>query len=197
MTDRRSAGDGAEGGESLLVQLPPWAQVSDKRRAHIRRVAELLAEWAEARRVDEVERSRWLRAASLHDALKDAPQTVLRELAPESWEVDSLRHGPAAAAMAARDGEQDGGVLDAVRYHSVGCARWDDVGRMLYLADFLEPGRRKVGNDRDALAERVPTDPHGVLCEVARRRLLLTLRSGHPLLDETVAFWNALACSGG
>jgi HD superfamily phosphohydrolase YqeK len=186
------SGEGGAAGE--LVTLPEWAEVSDKRLGHIQRVAGLMVTWANAMQVDGAERERWLRAVSLHDALKDGPPALLRELAPNSWDADSLRHGPAAAAMAARAGERDRGVLDAVRYHSVGWAHWDAVGRMLYLADFLEPGRRKAGEDRAALVQRVPDDPRGVLWEVARRHLLLTVRAGHPLLDETVAFWNDLVC---
>jgi HD superfamily phosphohydrolase YqeK len=182
---------------SGLVELPPWAQVSDKRVAHIERVGGLVAAWAKAMHVDSEELERWLRAVSLHDALKDGPPALLHELAPDSWDADTLRHGPAAAAMAARAGERDQGVLDAVRYHSVGCAHWDAVGRMLYLADFLEPGRRRAGEDREALVQQVPDDPRGVLREVARRRLLLTVRAGHPVLDETVAFWNDLVCGDG
>ncbi len=178
------------------VELPPWAQVNDKRREHIERVAELVAGWAEVMQVDQAERERWLRAVSLHDALKHAPPQLLRELAPDGWGTDSLRHGPAAAVMAEREGERDTGVLDAVRYHSVGFARWDDAGRMLYLADFLERGRSKAGEDREALVQRVPDDPRGVLREVARRRLLLTIRAGHPLLEQTAAFWNDLVCDG-
>ncbi len=186
----RGKGEGRTANESMA--LPDWAQVTEKRRAHIQRVAELVVVWAEAMRVDDAERERWLRAVSLHDALKDGPPALLRELAPGGWDADSLRHGPAAAAMAARQGERDEAVLDAVRYHSVGCARWDDVGRMLYLADFLEPGRSKAGEDREALVQRVPDDPRGMLWEVARRRLLLAIRAGHPLLAETVTFWNDL-----
>jgi len=188
----------AERSEQIsAVELPSWAQVTQKRLGHIQRVAALVTQWAVALHVSPEERERWVRAASLHDALKDASPELLRELAPDSWGADSLRHGPAAAAMAAREGERDQGVLDAVRYHSVGCARWDDAGRMLYLADFLEGRRRKAGDDREALVQRVPNDPRGVLREVARRRLLLTIRAGHPLLAETTAFWNDLACPGG
>jgi HD superfamily phosphohydrolase YqeK len=170
--------------------------VSDKRLGHIHRVAELVDQWATALSVTDEQRERWLRAVSLHDALKDAPPQPLQELAPDSWGTDSLRHGPAAAVMAEREGERDRGVLDAVRYHSVGFARWDDAGRMLYLADFLEGGRTKAGEDREALVQQVPDDPRGVLREVARRRLLLTIRAGHPLLEQTAAFWNDLVCDG-
>jgi HD superfamily phosphohydrolase YqeK len=166
------------------VSLPAWAQVTPARRSHVERVAALLAEWAGAMRVAQAERARWLRAAWLHDALRDAP---LKNL---------MAHGPAAAERAAQDGERDRGVLDAVRYHTIGYAGWDDVGRMLYLADFLEPGRDFDLNGPDgrrALAARVPADRDAVLREVARRRIEWVLRSGWPLPPETVAFWNALA----
>lgn len=177
-----------------LLRLPPWAEVRRERLAHIGRVAGLAAEWSAAMAVDDVERERWLRAVGLHDALKDAPVERLRALAPDAWGLDVLRHGPAAAAMAARHGETDRGVLDAARYHSVGYAGWDAAGRMLYLADYLEPGRGFDRRRRAALAARVPHDPAAVLREVARRRILGTLRAGRPIAPETVAFWNAVAC---
>jgi len=164
------------------VSLPPWAQVSPQRRAHIERVVGLLDEWATAMDVPARERERWLRAGWLHDALRDAPLS------------NRLAHGPAAADRAAAEGERDRGVLDAVRHHTLGYAGWDDVGRMLYLADFLEPGREASGarSDRAELAGRVPKDRDRVLREIARRRLEWVLRSEWPLPVETVAFWNSV-----
>jgi HD superfamily phosphohydrolase YqeK len=162
------------------MSLPGWAQVAPARRAHIERVAELLEAWAAAMSTVAGERDRWLRAAWLHDALRDAPLT------------DPLAHGPAAADRAAEDAEQDRGVLDAVRYHTIGYAGWDEVGRMLYLADFLEPGRDFDPDGRRALAARVPRERDAVLREVARRRIGWVLKSGWPLPPETVGFWNAL-----
>jgi hypothetical protein len=64
---------------------------------------------------------------------------------------------------------------------------------VLYCADFLEPGRRFEQEDRAALAARFASDPAGVLLEVARRRLLHIVRSGWPLPEPTVHFWNSLA----
>ena len=163
------------------MSLPAWAQVSAQRRAHIERVVALLESWADAMHVPVEERARWVRAGWLHDAVRDAPLP------------DPTAHGPAAADRAAADGERDRGVLDAVRYHTIGSPDWDDVGRMLYLADFLEPGRdQKVAPDRAELARRVLRDRDGVLREVARRRIEWVLRSGWPLPASTVAFWNAL-----
>ncbi|NIM51561.1 MAG: HD domain-containing protein [Gemmatimonadales bacterium] len=178
----------------VLLQLPSWARVTAKRRGHIDRVGELIATWAREIGVSDAERGRWLRAVSMHDALKDAPKELLRELAPDPWDTDSLRHGPAAAVLAARNGETDRGVLDAVRYHSVGYAAWDAVGRMLYLADYLEPGRSRNREAQRRLAARVCEDVAGVLREVARQRIGRIIAAGHPLLPETIAFWNSLAC---
>jgi HD superfamily phosphohydrolase YqeK len=163
------------------VTLPTWAVVTPARHGHIERVAELLGQWAQALRMADAERVRWLKAAWLHDALRDAPLP------------DELAHGPAAADRAMREGETDRGVLDAVRYHTIGYAGWDDVGRMLYLADFLEPGREFDRDARARLAARVPGERPAVLQEVARRRVEWVVRSGWALPRETVDFWNALA----
>lgn len=173
--------------------LPTWAVVSPERLAHIERVAALIAQWADAMAQAETERARWLRAAWLHDALRDASPDELRRWAPSAEDPPKLRHGPASAARAAADGEVDRGVLDAVRYHSVGFAGWDLVGRALYCADFLEPGRRFEAEERAELARRFPADPVGTLREVARRRLLHYVRSGWPLPVPTVGLWNSLA----
>jgi 2-amino-4-hydroxy-6-hydroxymethyldihydropteridine diphosphokinase len=175
-----------------LPALPAWAQVTAARRAHIYRVATLLDDWARALHVPPDERDRWLRAAVLHDALKDAPPDVIEALARPRLGPPALWHGPAAATRAHQDGERDAGVLDAVRYHSVGWAGWDQAGRMLYLADFLDPGRRLRRSDREAWIARVPADPDAVLREVARERVERGRRKGWPLLPETAAFWNAL-----
>jgi HD superfamily phosphohydrolase YqeK len=163
------------------VTLPAWAVVTPKRRAHIERVAALIDQWATAMGVAASERARWVKAAWLHDALRDAERT------------DALAHGPRAAARAAQEGERDRGVLDAVRYHTVGYQHWDDVGRMLYLADYLEPGRALDPADRASLTARVPRERDAVLKEVARRRITWVLQSGGQLLPATVGFWNSLA----
>ncbi|HEY6854308.1 MAG TPA: HD domain-containing protein [Gemmatimonadales bacterium] len=162
------------------MTLPAWAVVTPARRAHIERVVALVTQWAAALQIAPSERERWLRAAWLHDALRDAPLP------------DELAHGPVAAERAARAGETDRGVLEAVRYHTIGFAGWDDVGRMLYLADFLEPGRDFDRDGRAALAARVPAERWEVLREVAARRITWIVRSGWALPRETVDFWNAL-----
>jgi HD superfamily phosphohydrolase YqeK len=181
----------------LRPTTPSWATASPKRVAHIERVARLVLDWAEEMGVPDSERNRWLRAVWLHDALRDAPPEELEKWAPTSPGPPAIRHGPASAARAKADGETDRGVLDAVRYHSMGLAEWDMVGRVLYCADFLEPGRSFDQSGRADLVARFPRDPTGVLREVARARVARLVQSGWPLPDPTVRFWNSLFSRAG
>ena len=177
----------------LRPTLPEWAIVSPERRAHIERVAELAARWAEEMGVPDNERHRWLRAVWLHDALRDAPKEELERWASSTPGPPSLRHGPASAARAKAEGETDRGVLDAVRYHSIGLAEWDMVGRELYCADYLEPGRPHDREHRAELAQRFPREPQAVLRQIATERLTRIIQARWPLPEPTVRFWNSLA----
>jgi HD superfamily phosphohydrolase YqeK len=180
---------------SLRPTLPPWAKMTSPRLEHVIRVAELAASWADEMGVPENERARWLRAVWLHDALRDATEAELEQWASSTPGPTELRHGPASAARAKAEGELDRGVLDAVRYHSVGLAEWDMVGRVLYCADYLEPGRNFDNANRAELARRFPTDVGGVLREVARARMEHLISCGWAIPEPTYRFWNSLVAS--
>jgi 2-amino-4-hydroxy-6-hydroxymethyldihydropteridine diphosphokinase len=173
------------------VKLPSWAQVSGKRHGHITRVTELLDEWATVMRIPDKERVAWHDAGIFHDALKDAPDDELRALVGDVAYEPQMIHGPAAAAYLERNGETRRSLLDAVRYHTVGYLDWDRTGRALYMADFLEPGRKFSQRDRAFLAAQVPRDFDGVFRQVVRARLEWSLHEGYSLFPETVALWNA------
>jgi 2-amino-4-hydroxy-6-hydroxymethyldihydropteridine diphosphokinase len=160
--------------------LPNWAEVGRRRREHIERVVALLEDWADEMKVPDRERHRWLKAGWLHDALRDARLE------------DGKAHGPAAADRAARDGESDRGVLDAIRYHSVGYAGWDDVGKMLYLADYLEPGRKRNGKENATLTVRVPTQRDQVLRKIVSYEIRRRVGDGRSVDPLTLAFWEAI-----
>jgi len=180
----------------LSPSLPQWAVVTPARLDHIQRVAQLTANWAEQLGVSDSERHRWLRAVWLHDALRDAPASELDRWASDDSGPPELRHGPASAARAQAEGEDDRGVLDAVRYHSLGLAEWDMVGRILYCADYLDPGRPFDRERRAELAADLPLNPGAVLRAVARARLLHLIQSGWPVLEPTHRFWNSLVATG-
>jgi HD superfamily phosphohydrolase YqeK len=187
-----SSGEADATSPGLRPTLPAWAIVGPERRAHIERVAQLASRWAEEIGVPDSERNRWLRAVWLHDALRDAPAEELERWASSTPGPVSIRHGPASAARAKAEGETDRGVLDAVRYHSVGLAEWDMVGRVLYCADYLEPGRPHDPEHRAELARRFPQEPPAVLRQIATERIARIIQSGWPLPEPTVRLWNSL-----
>jgi HD superfamily phosphohydrolase YqeK len=174
------------------IELPSWSIASPKRRAHIARVTELARSWAEATRVSDEERTAWTDAARWHDALRDATERDLREATPNlDWPV-SLLHGPAAAAKLGEEGERRASVLDAIYWHTVGNARWDRTGRVLYMADYLEPGRKFDREKRAKLAAAVPDDIDGTFRKVVRMRLTDRIANGDALLPESVQLWESV-----
>ncbi len=187
-----AASSAARSGAAPGPVLPAWAQVGAKRLAHITRVTELLDAWAPHVARDADERRALHDAGRLHDALRDAPEALLRELSGDADSPAELLHGPAAAAMLAREGEARGELLDAVRWHTLGSAAWGRVGQALYMADFLEPGRKFAVSDRAFLAAHVRHDFDGVFRQVVRMRLQWSLGEGLELYAPTVALWNAV-----
>lgn len=182
--------DRARSDRSIPVELPHWARVSDRRRAHIERVTALLDGWAAALSLDEAERRLWHDAGCLHDALRDADEARLRELSGDDRAPVELLHGPAAATYLASLGESRAELLAAVRWHTVGSPEWGRAGRALYMADYLEPGRSFSREDRAFLARMVPADFDGVFRQVLRHRMEWTLREGKALFPQTVELWN-------
>jgi 2-amino-4-hydroxy-6-hydroxymethyldihydropteridine diphosphokinase len=174
------------------TELPAWAEVGEKRRAHIERVTAVLDAWAARLALDAERAQAWHDVGLWHDALRDAPDDTLRTLSGDADSPLALLHGPAAAARLERAGECRQDVLDAVRWHTVGYGEWTDTGRALYMADFLEPGRKFMQAERAFLAAHVPLDFDGVFREVVRRRLEWSLREGKHLFPQTVAMWNAV-----
>jgi HD superfamily phosphohydrolase YqeK len=175
------------------LELPAWACVTEKRIGHIQRVTALLDEWAARLALSAEEARAWHDAGRYHDALRDAPEHVLRELAgdPPDYALEML-HGAAAAERMRRDGEGRAEVLDAVRFHTVGSAAWGRLGRALYMADYLEPGRKFSRADRAYLATQAPRDFDATFRQVVRARLEWSLREGMRLYPEAVVLWNSV-----
>jgi HD superfamily phosphohydrolase YqeK len=173
--------------------LPAWACVGQRRLEHIVRVTELLDAWAAGLHLAAEEARAWHDAGRLHDALRDAPEGELRRLAGDLPEYTTdMLHGPAAAELLKAEGESRTELLDAIRFHTVGSASWGRLGRALYMADYLEPGRKFSRADRAYLASQVPHDFDATFRQVLRNRLEWSLREGMRLFPEAVALWNSV-----
>lgn len=89
-------------------------------------------------------------AALMHDYAKAMPGATLLELArsrglivdPAEEAQPQLLHGPVAAALLAEQGlVTDPAVLDAIRYHTTGRSDMGLLEKVIWLADYIEPGR--------------------------------------------------------
>lgn len=175
-------------------RLPSWSDVGEQRRAHMRRVSDLLGDWAGRLDLPPQERVRWRAAGYLHDALRETAPDKLRSIVPAPLHslAGKLLHGPAAAERLRADGVDDEGFLRAVAYHTIGHPELDELGRALFIADYIEPGRRYDPDGLAALRARMPEARDEVLLTVLRARLDRLLREGRPMRPETVAFWNVV-----
>lgn len=185
------AGTTPEPGPVVLAaargELPAWVALSEKRRAHVGRVAALLGAWADALALPPAEAARWRAAGWLHDAFRETAPEVLRPQVPPAFRdlPPKLLHGPAAAERLAGDADPE--LLDAIRYHTLGSPRFGALGRALYLADFLEPGRTFRPAWTAALRERMPREMDAVLREVVQARVAHVRGNGGTLHPETLA----------
>lgn len=175
-------------------ELPDWTEANPARRAHMHRVAELMGSWAVRLGLDPSDCMRWRAAGWLHDTLRNAQPDSLRGLLAPPF--DSLPgpylHGPATAARLSAEGEEDGEVLDAIRYHTSGHPDLGRLGMALIAADYLEPGRPAAPLWRTRMRARMPHAFDAVVHHVVHEKLRRSLDRGAPLRPEMVALWNRL-----
>jgi nicotinate-nucleotide adenylyltransferase len=122
-------------------------RLSAPRAEHSRGVAALAAGLCSRHGLDPL---RGRIAGLAHDLCKELPKREQRALAAlypgvagESGLLgDKIVHGPAAAALLARDyGLEDGDILEAVALHTLGRPGMGKLATIVYCADKLEPGR--------------------------------------------------------
>jgi 2-amino-4-hydroxy-6-hydroxymethyldihydropteridine diphosphokinase len=170
-------------------ELPVWAQAGKKRRAHMGRVAALMREWAEALHLPKREVTRWAATGWLHDVLREADPEELRPEVPLLFRLlpGKILHGPAAAQRLCDDTDPE--MCDAIRFHTLGSPRFGRLGRALYLADFLEPGRTFDPAYTESLRARMPGDMDAIFREVVRLRWTHITGKGGTAHPETQALY--------
>jgi HD superfamily phosphohydrolase YqeK len=180
--------------DAAAGRLPDWAVVGSAREQHVRRVADLMSAWALTMGLAPADRARWGATGLLHDVLRDAAPDELLPLVPASLRdlPPSLLHGPAAAAKLRALGVADEPLLHAIAFHPIGHPEFDALGRALFVADHIEPGRTYDPDGLAALRARMPAAAGDVLRDVLARRIRYQLGRSGPLRPETIGFWNAL-----
>ena len=89
-------------------------------------------------------------AGLLHDCAKSMPLDEMRELVlknlpdmdEEELETKAILHAPAGMVMARElFGVRDPSILSAIRKHTVGDGQMSPMDALIYVSDFIEPGR--------------------------------------------------------
>lgn len=106
-------------------------------------------------------KERWLLSMALRDG---QPIVDVEEKKP------SLLHGRAAAVLLETDfGISDLSVLDAVRHHTFGAPAMDALGKIIFVADKVEPGR--TGLDGEWLERLHASDLDGMTTMVLEHNI--------------------------
>ncbi|MCL2496195.1 MAG: bis(5'-nucleosyl)-tetraphosphatase (symmetrical) YqeK [Clostridiales bacterium] len=123
--------------------------VSEQRYEHCRRVAGEAVRLARHYGFDE---EMACLAGLTHDVARDLPPAELLERAacygltigPDEEINPIILHAPVGAAILEREWHiTDTAVLTAVSLHTVAAPAMDEFSQLLYLADLIEPGRKK------------------------------------------------------
>ncbi|MGE5541803.1 MAG: bis(5'-nucleosyl)-tetraphosphatase (symmetrical) YqeK [Bacillota bacterium] len=135
-------------------------------------------------------------AALLHDCCRHLPESLLLNLAGEfnifvsDAEKDKpvLLHGPVGAEVAReRFGITDGEVLDAVRYHTTGRAGMSFVEQVVYLADKMEPGKRRTSLPVSGRSGLRPA-----ILDHVNRMIIRWVKNGLPIHPSSIEMRNWL-----
>lgn len=128
--------------QSLKKALKP------ERFRHTMNVVETAVRLSAANRIDS---EKAYLAALLHDCAKSMLPGEMISICeeagiyPDEFELatESILHAPAGAALAkVRYGIQDAEILNAIRYHTIGCNAPEPLTKLIYVSDFAEPGRK-------------------------------------------------------
>lgn len=167
------------------------SRVTGERLAHTYRVLEYARHLARIHGADPTQAAV---AALMHDYAKPLPpEALLREaerlglsVHPVERAAPHLLHGPVAAALLAEEGlVTDGDVLQAIATHTTGRAEMTLLEKVLYVADYAEPGRRFPG--AAAVRETAEKDLDRALLEALDNSLVYLVQQGwliHPASVE-------------
>lgn len=139
--------------------------MSSERYRHSISVEEMAVKLAQNYGIDEYPCSL---ADLAHDICREMPLGELQEYSDANMENPLLGHGHAGAVLLKEQFNITNiSVLNAVRYHTSGSPVIDNVGKIVFSADFLEPGRSFMSDlERERLLK---LDLDGMVLDIAEQ----------------------------
>jgi len=168
---------------------------------HTRGCAETAAKLARRLGLDE---DKAVTVSYLHDIAKpfskDRQAVMARELGMSEAEIDSyppaVLHGPLAALIVRKElGIEDAEIAQAIAAHSTGCAGMSGIGRVVFVADYIEESRIFPGADE--LRSHGHISLNELTIAILRRKLNYLIEHDKDIDPRAIDFWNELMNEAG
>ena len=178
--------------QTRLNSLPDGLQ------AHIYRVRDVAQELAARHGIDP---DRAELGALAHDVCRAVPGDDLLKMSANLGvpvtDVDRdfplLLHGPVGAALLRKEDDlTDLALYEAVRWHSTAHASLDDLGKLIFLADKLEPQKAAVYSYQARLHEMALESLDLALLEFLTREMAARIEKGETVHPASVDARNSL-----
>ncbi len=173
--------------------------LSGKRYIHSIGVAEEAKRLAKLYGADE---DRAYLAGLLHDCAKETDNPLKRccDLGVELDDIMKLNkgliHGPLGAEIARIDfGIDDGEILGAIKWHTVGMSGMTLLEKIIYIADFTEVNRDFDGVEE--LRRIVNSDLDSAILLSIAQHLKILVKRGAAIHPNTILLWNDLILNKG
>ncbi|WP_026572384.1 bis(5'-nucleosyl)-tetraphosphatase (symmetrical) YqeK [Bacillus sp. UNC438CL73TsuS30] len=137
-------------------------------------------------------------AAIFHDYAKFRSKEEMREIIlTQGFPQDLLEynaelwHAPAGAYLVEKEaGITDTDVLTAIRYHTSGRPGMSLLEKVIYLADYIEPGRHFPGVEEVRAMAKENLDK--ALIKSIQNTIIFLLKKNQPIYPETFQTYNDL-----
>lgn len=137
-------------------------------------------------------------AAIFHDYAKFRPKNEMKEIIIDQGfprdllEYNSeLWHAPAGAYLVEKEaGISDPEVLEAIRYHTSGRPGMTLLDKIIYLADYIEPGRHFPGVEEVREMAKVNLDK--ALIKSIQNTMMFLLKKNQTVYPDTFYTYNDL-----
>jgi len=181
--------------ESVLNRVQ--AAMSDKRYQHVLRVEQTAIQLAKEYGAD-VEKVSI--AAITHDYAKEQSDPEMRDMIiSENMDLELLEfgsniwHGPVGSILVKKQLRvQDEEILEAISNHTIGSPHMSLVEKILYIADYIEPGRDFPEADKArAKAENSLEETIAYIAKETMKNLIENNKKVYPLAIETYNAWVA------
>ncbi|MFC4800869.1 bis(5'-nucleosyl)-tetraphosphatase (symmetrical) YqeK [Neobacillus sp. GCM10023253] len=141
-------------------------------------------------------------AAIFHDYAKFRPKEEMKEIIrTQGFSQDLLRfnaelwHAPAGTYLVGKEaGIKDREILDAIRYHTSGRPGMSLLEKIIYLADYIEPGRHFPGVEE--VREMANENLDKALIQSVKNTILFLMKKNQTVYPETFHTYNDLIQNG-